>query len=295
MKYLNHLIPAFILLLGACTQNNDLADAYGNFEALEVMVSAESGGRILDFQAVEGDMLIKEEVSLRIDSTQLYLKKLALETGRASLNSRILTLDAQLRASRVQLDNLIREQTRIEKLLDGGAATSKQLDDIRGQVSLLEAQMAATESQKQAVFAEGRTLEVQIRQVGDQLEKCAVRNPIDGTLLTKYRETGEMAAPGQPLYKMARLEELTLRAYLSGKQLSSVKLGDQVKVQYDTENGPAELTGVLNWISSTAEFTPKIIQTREERVNLVYAIKVLVPNDGSLKIGMPGEVYFIEN
>ena len=295
MKYLNYLIPTFILLLGACKQNNDLADAYGNFEALEVMVSAESGGRILDFQAVEGDMLIKEEVSLRIDSTQLYLKKLALETGRASLNSRILTLDAQLRASRVQLDNLIREQTRIEKLLDGGAATSKQLDDIRGQVSLLEAQMAATESQKQAVFAEGRTLEVQIRQVGDQLEKCAVRNPIDGTLLTKYRETGEMAAPGQPLYKMARLEELTLRAYLSGKQLSSVKLGDQVKVQYDTENGPAELTGVLNWISSTAEFTPKIIQTREERVNLVYAIKVLVPNDGSLKIGMPGEVYFIEN
>jgi HlyD family secretion protein len=177
--------------------------------------------------------------------------------------------------------------------MDGGAATSKQLDDMRGQVSLLEAQMAASESQKQAVYAERKTLEVQIRQVEDQLGKCFIRNPIEGTLLTKYREAGEMAAPGQPLYKMARMEELILRAYLSGKQLSSVKLGDQVKVLVDMEDGMAELSGLISWISPSAEFTPKIIQTREERVNLVYAFKVVVPNDGSLKIGMPGEVVFL--
>ena len=131
-------------------------------------------------------------------------------------------------------------------------------------------------------------------QVEDQLNKCTVRNPMDGTLLSKYREKGEMAAPGQPLYKMARLDELILRAYVTGSQLSSVKTGEEVKVRYDKADGLGELDGVVSWISPSAEFTPKIIQTREERVNLVYAIKVIVPNDGSLKIGMPGEVFFIE-
>jgi HlyD family secretion protein len=293
MKHMKYLLPGLLLILGACRQQEKLADAYGNFEALEVLVSAESSGRILDFHPREGDLLRKDEVSLRIDTTQLYLKKLGLESGFASLNSRIHTLDAQLWASRVQLDNLLREQHRIEKLLDGGAATAKQLDDIKGQVSLLEAQIAASESQKQTVFAERKTLEVQIRQVEDQLEKCLVRNPIEGTLLTKYRETGEMAAPGQPLYKMAQLEELILRAYVSGKQLASLKLGDQVRVLVDMEDDMGEYSGRISWISPSAEFTPKIIQTREERVNLVYAIKVMVPNDGSLKIGMPGEVVFL--
>jgi HlyD family secretion protein len=258
------------------------------------MVSSESSGRILSFEAMEGDLLTKDQVSVRIDTTQLYLKKLGLESGRASLSSRIRTLDAQLHASRVQLDNLVREQKRIEKLVEGGAATSKQQDDINGQVSLLEAQIAATASQKEAVFAERKTLEVQIRQVEDQLNKCAVRNPIDGTLLSKYREKGEMAAPGHVLYKMARLDVLILRAYLTGSQLSSVKIGDQVKVRYDLADGMGELDGAVSWISPSAEFTPKIIQTREERVNLVYAFKVIVPNEGSLKIGMPGEVYFQE-
>jgi len=293
MKHLQYLFAIPILILGSCRQQENQADAYGNFEAIEVMVSAEVSGQITAFQAEEGDLLRQDQVSVRIDTTQLYLQKLGLESGFSSLSSRIHTLDAQLHASRVQLDNLIREQKRVEKLAEGGAATSKQLDDINGQVSLLEAQMAATASQKEAVYAERKTLEVQIRQVEDKLEKCAVRNPIEGTLLTKYREKGEMAAPGQPLFKVARMDELILRAYLSGKQLSAVKLGDRVKVRYDAADGLAELSGVVRWISSSAEFTPKIIQTREERVNLVYAVKVAVPNDGSLKIGMPGELYFL--
>jgi HlyD family secretion protein len=293
MKIITFVLSCLLIFLGACKQKDELADAYGNFEAIEIIVSAESSGRILSFPSMEGDLLTKEQVSVHIDTTQLYLQKLGLESGFASLSSRILTLDAQLEASRVQMQNLEREQKRLENLVAGGAATSKQLDDISGQVSLLEAQMAATASQKQAVFAERKTLEVQIRQLDDQLGKCAVRNPIDGTLLSKYREAGEMAAPGQPLFKMARMDELILRAYVTGKQLSSVKLGEELRVRFDSSEGLRELTGVVSWISPMAEFTPKIIQTREERVNLVYAIKVVVPNDGSLKIGMPGEVVFL--
>lgn len=294
MKYARYTIAFLILVLAACNNEEDQADAFGNFEAIEVMVSAESGGQIRTFLPVEGDLLKQDQVSVSIDTTQLYLQKLALESGFSSLNSRLHTLDAQLFASQVQLDNLSREQNRIEKLLEGGAATPKQRDDIMGQVQLLEAQMAATESQKQAVFAERKTLEAKIRQVEDQLEKCTVRNPIDGTLLSKYREMGEMAVPGQPLYKMARLDELILRAYVTGRQLSTVKTGEEVKVRFDTAEGLGELRGIISWVSPTAEFTPKIIQTREERVNLVYAIKVIVPNDGRLKIGMPGEVFFLE-
>jgi len=292
MNYANFIIPILLLSLMACKQQADSADAYGNFEAIEVIVSAESSGRIISFLPVEGAALQTGQVAVNIDTTQLYLQKLSLESGFASLGSRIHTLDAQLAASRVQLDNLVREKKRIDKLVEGGAATTKQQDDINGQVSLLEAQMAATASQKDAVFAERKTLNAQIGQVEDQISKCTVKNPIDGILLTKYKEQGEMAATGQPLFKMADLEELILRAYVSGNQLASIKTGGSVKVSFDTEQDMQQLTGVVSWISPRAEFTPKIIQTREERVNLVYAIKVVVPNDGSLKIGMPGEVIF---
>jgi len=292
MKYTRYLVPFLLLILVACKQQADSSDAYGNFEAIEVIVSAESSGKIISFSPIEGELLLQDQVAVRIDTTQLFLKKLGLESGFSSLGSSILTLDAQLHASRVQLDNLEREQLRVEKLVEGGAATSKQLDDMNGQVALLEAQMEATASQKEAVYAERRTLQVQISQVVDQLAKCSIKNPIDGTLLVKYKEQGEMAAPGQPLYKMADMDELILRAYVSGDQLSSIKTGGSVTVIFDKEEGLQQSSGVVSWISPRAEFTPKIIQTREERVNLVYAIKVVVPNDGSLKIGMPGEVIF---
>jgi len=292
MKYSGYFLLFLLLQSVSCKQQPDTADAYGNFEAVEVMVSAESSGRIFNFPAQEGAALKENQVAVQIDTTQLYLQKLRLESGKVSLSSKIKTLDAQLRASRVQLDNLLREQERIQKLLEGGAATSKQLDDITGQVELLKAQMEATESQKASIHAEKNTLQVQIRQVEDQITKCSIRNPIDGILLTKYKEEGELAAPVQPLYKIANMEKLILRAYVSGSQLSSIQTGGQVKVRFDREQGLEETTGVVSWISPRAEFTPKIIQTREERVNLVYAIKIVVPNNGSLKIGMPGEVVF---
>ncbi|MEN8203048.1 MAG: HlyD family efflux transporter periplasmic adaptor subunit [Bacteroidota bacterium] len=292
MKYLKlFTITALSAFLG-CNSQADQADAYGNFEAIEVLVSAESQGRILSFEPMEGTSLEKDEVVAVIDTLQLHLNKLQLASGEASLNAKIHTLDAQAGASHVQLKNLEREKQRIDNLVEGGAATSKQQDDMKGQIELLKAQIIALESQKASVNAERSTLKVQIRQVEDRIQKGMVRNPMKGILLTKYKEKGEITAPGQSLYKMADLDELILRAYVSGNQLSEIKTGKAVRVRFDVPGGMDETGGVVSWISPMAEFTPKIIQTKEERVNLVYAIKVVVSNDGSLKIGMPGEVFF---
>jgi HlyD family secretion protein len=292
MSYIKFLVPALFFTVLACNQQVDRSDAYGNFEATEVMVSAESQGRILVFDPEEGASLQKGQVTVTVDTTQLYLQKMRLESGFISLGSRITTLEAQVRAIEVQLDNLLREKARIDKLVEGGAATPKQQDDINGQIALLEAQIATTRSQESSVHAERKTLQVQISQVEDQILKCSIRNPIKGILLTKYKEQGEMTAPGQPLYKMANMDKLILRAYVSGNQLSEVVVGHSATVLYDVEGGLEEASGHISWVSPRAEFTPKIIQTKEERVNLVYAIKVVVPNDGKLKIGMPGEVVF---
>ncbi len=292
MNYLKILVPALLSTLLACNKQEDQADAYGNFEAIEVMISAESQGRILSFDPVEGAKLDKGQVTVVIDTVQLHLKRVQLESGVASLGPKITTLDAQVNANQVQLKNLEREKKRIDKLVEGGAATSKQKDDIEGQIALLNAQITAIESQKASVFAEQNTLKVQIEQVEDQIARSMIRNPKDGVMLSKYKEQGEIAAPGQVLFKMANMDELILRAYVSGNQLSEVVIGHSVKVMFDAAGGMEERTGLVSWVSPSAEFTPKIIQTREERVNLVYAIKVVVPNDGSLKIGMPGEVVF---
>ena len=267
-------------------------DAYGNFEAIEVMVSAESSGLILDFPFREGDRLKSGQPVASIDTIQLVLQREQLQSGKVSLGARIQTLDAQVKASRVQLDNLEREKKRIDKLVEGGAATTKQQDDIGGNLELLKAQIVASESQKSSVYAERKTLDIQISQVEDRIRRSVLKSPGDGVILTKYKEKGELASPGQPLCKMANMDELILRAYISGNQLSSVKIGATVNVQFDVDGGLGKTQGTVSWVSPRAEFTPKIIQTREERVNLVYAIKVLVPNDGSLKIGMPGEILF---
>lgn len=292
MKYTRYFVPVLLLSFIGCDRSENQADAFGNFEAIEVMVSAETQGRILNFGSKEGEALQKGHITVVIDSTQLNLQKQQLESVVASLRSKINTLEAQTQISRVQMENMEREKRRIDKLFEGGAATSKQQDDINGQIDLLAAQIIALESQKASVYAERNTLNIQIQQVEDQIWRCAVRNPLDGILLTKYKEEGEVAVPGQSLYKMANMDQLILRAYVSGDQLSEIKTGETVRVLFDVPGGMEEVPGVVNWVSSRAEFTPKIIQTKEERVNLVYAIKVEVPNDGRLKIGMPGEVLF---
>jgi HlyD family secretion protein len=281
-----------MLSMLACKPDGDQADAYGNFEAVDILVASEIQGKIIRFDPVEGERISEDQVVATLDSTQLYLKKKQLLTGMVSIGARLRTLDAQIEAQQVQLENMFREKQRIENLFEGGAATSKQRDDINGQVALLEAQIAATGSQKASVESERSSIEVQIQQVEDQLFKCLVRNPSPGTMLSKYKEAGEITAPGQALYKLANLDELILRVYVTGNQLSEVKLGEEVTVQYDAPGGITRVNGEVAWISSQAEFTPKVIQTREERVSLVYAVKIRVPNDGSLKIGMPGEVIF---
>ena len=219
MKKIKFYLGALFLITLGCSGDEDTADAYGNFEAIEVMVSSEASGRIINFHPTEGEPLSQGHVTVVVDTTQLHLKKKQLRSGWAALRSKINILDAQDRASKVQLRNLQRENARINNLFDGGAATSKQKDDIEGQIAFLEAQMAAAESQKASVYAERNTLDVRIQQVEDLIWRSEIRNPIDGILLNKYKEQGEMAAPGQPLYKMANMEELILRAYVSGEQL----------------------------------------------------------------------------
>lgn len=292
MNYLKLFTLAILFFLISCNKQENQADAYGNFEAIEVLVSAESQGRILSFEAQEGARLETNQVVAVIDSLQLHLKKLQLASGEASLFARITTLDAQVKANQVQLRNLEREKQRIDKLVEGGAATSKQQDDMAGQIELLVAQITALESQKASVHAERNTLQVQIRQVEDQIQRSSIRNPREGIMLSKYKEEGEIVAPGQSLYKLANMDELILRAYVSGNQLSEIEVGKAVSIRFDVPGGLEEISGRVSWVSPNAEFTPKIIQTKEERVNLVYAIKVVVPNDGRLKIGMPGEVIF---
>jgi HlyD family secretion protein len=184
------------------------------------------------------------------------------------------------------------DQARLSKMFKEGAATQKQLDDIEGQIALAQKQRSAYAAQIAAIEKNAAAVGAQEKVLEDQIRKAVVKAPISGTILEKYVQTGELATPGKPLYKMANLDTLTLRVYVSGKQLSQVKIGGIVKVMIDAESGLKEMSGRIEWVSPEAEFTPKIIQTREERVKLVYAVKVLVPNDGSLKIGMPGEIKF---
>lgn len=281
------------LIVASCGNQNNKADAYGNFEATEVVVSAMAQGEILSLDIEEGDVFEEGAVVGLIDTTDLHLKKVQLMKSIAAVKTRLVTIQAQMEVQEQQKANLMVDKDRIDKLFKDGAATRKQLDDINGAVDLLNAQIKATLSQKQQIQAETETLEIQVEQVEEALSKCFIKNPSTGTVLTKYAEAGEVAAPGKALYKLADLTTMKLKVYVSGDQLPHVSIGQEVEVQFDktrTEN--SSVTGKVSWISSTAEFTPKTIQTKEERVNLVYAVKVLVANDGSLKIGMPGEVYF---
>jgi HlyD family secretion protein len=190
------------------------------------------------------------------------------------------------------MENLQRELERVKKLREDGAATEKQQDDLEGNIALVQAQINVQETQRATIAAERKSLQVQSEQLNEQISRMIVTNPSPGVVLQKYKQEGEIVAPGQILYKIAPLDRLILRAYISGSQLSQAKIGKEVTVRFDGSGGIEALPGTVTWIASEAEFTPRIIQTREERVNLVYAMKVEVKNDGRLKIGMPGEVKF---
>lgn len=287
---------ALLTFLYSCDGSDDEADAYGNFEAVEIIISSEANGKLLTFQLEEGDNLDENQVVGLVDTAHLYLNKKQLEASIRAIKSKTQNVQVQIEVLENKRQNLEREKNRVERLLTDSAATTKQYDDIVGELAVVEKQIVATKSQLNTVnrglLSEIAPLEIKIEQIEDQLEKSIISNPTKGTVLTKFAYENEITAYGKPLYKIADLENITLRAYLSGNQLANVKIGQNVTITIDQNDGEKEFQGEVTWISSNAEFTPKVIQTKEERVNLVYAFKVVVRNSGELKIGMPAEVRF---
>lgn len=285
------------IMLVACNRNNTSFDASGSFEAEETLISSEAVGVIKKFDIEEGQTLNAGQNIGYIDSLQLHLKRKQLEAQIVSILGKKPNVSVQLSALQEQLRNAENEKIRISNLLKGDAATPKQLDDINNQVAVLKKQIEAQKStlniSSDGLGKDALALQVQIEQLNDQISKCKITNPISGTVLTKYAEANEMTAVGKPLYKIADLSNILLRAYVSGNQLPQIALNQKVKVLTDDGKGGYNQTeGTIIWISSKAEFTPKTIQTKEERANMVYAIKVKVKNDGLYKIGMYGEILF---
>jgi HlyD family secretion protein len=290
------LIIVFVIIgfgVTGCSNNNEKADAYGNFEAIKVTVSAQGTGQLLKFNVEDGDTLAKNEQVGLIDTTDLHLQKLQLEAHKKSLHAQIANIAAQTAVLKEQKLVAETDLSRIQQLIKDSAATPKQLDDATGKVNVMNKQIISSQTQKGVIESQIRSIDSQIAQINEKIQKSRVINPISGTVLVRYAEAGEVATYGRPLYDIANLKYINLRIYVSGAQLPKVKLGEKVKVIVDKnakEN--RSLSGIITWVSSEAEFTPKNIQTKEERVSQVYAVKVRVRNDGTLKIGMPGEVEF---
>lgn len=312
MKTIVKIIPlAALLFLMSCGNKNGKFDATGTFEADEVIVSSELAGKITSFSVEEGQTIPKDSIVAVVDAANISLQKeqveaniQALSEKTADVSPQVRLLENQLAVQQSQLNNLLHEQARVQNLLKQDAATGKQLDDITAQVDVAQKNLAVTQqqinvqrsnvaTQNRGIMSEGKPLEKRIAQLDDQLKRATILNPVNGTIITKYAEQGEITAAGKALYKIADLSTMTLRAYITGTQISEVKLGQVVKVLVgDGADKYKELPGTIVWIADKAEFTPKTIQTKEERANLVYAIKVKVKNDGYLKIGMYGEIKF---
>ncbi len=286
-----------VISMIACNKSANTNDASGTFEANETIISSEANGLIMQFDATEGmELKVGQKIGF-IDSIQLYLKKEQLLAQIKTTLSQKPNIPKQLASLQAQLVAAKREQRRVENLLKADAATQKQMDDMNTQIEVIHNQIEAMQSSlgiaSEGISEQANPLMIQVEQINDQLRKCTIINEVNGTVLTKYAEANEMTAIGKPLYKIADLSTLVLRAYITGDQLSSVKLNQQVKVMIDVADGKSkEYAGTIEWISSKAEFTPKTIQTKDERANLVYAVKINVKNDGFLKIGMYADVKF---
>lgn len=311
IKFKNAVFIIVLFQLIACGKKTSEFDAQGSFEAEEVMVAAEVSGKIISLDVEEGDSLSALQVVGKIDDNNLSLQKEqvaasidALSQKTTNVQPQVDLLNEQLALQAVQLKNAQKELVRVEGLYKKDAATAKQVDDLKYQVETLQKQIDVTSeqiqlqkaintSQNRSILSEKKPLEKKAAQIDDMVAKASVINPLGGIVITRYAEAGEIAQAGKALYKIADLTELTLRAYITGDQLTTLKLGQPVKVFID--NGVdtyKEYLGVLTWIASKAEFTPKTIQTKDERANLVYAVKIKVKNDGLLKIGMYAEVKF---
>jgi len=289
MKNLTIIMMLFALF--SCNRNGDKADAYGNFESQEIIISAETGGKILELNLEKGTELTAGSVVGIIDTVPLVLEKNVLIAQKQAIHSRSENILAEIKVLQEQKNTILIEKERIEKLLSDDAATSKQLDDVIGQLNIIEQSINSIRSKNSNVFSEINVIDRQIERINDRISRCYIKSPADGTVLEKYAEPGELIGLGKSLFKLADLNQMKLTAYIDGSQLSMFKIGEQVNVYIDDENSDLlKYTGKIIWVSDNAEFTPKIIQTKKERVNLVYAMEVLVKNDGRLKIGMPGEI-----
>lgn len=295
MQYRILLFLVVVTVAVSCGPSANDADATGNFEAEEVVVSAEANGKLLKLTLDEGTELKAGQVVGYVDTTQLYLRKKQLLYSVQAIMARQPDASSQLATIEKQLETAKFEKKRVESLLKDDAATRKQLDDLDAQVELLQKQYTSLKTSLQitsrSLVSETLPLKAQLEQTEDQIKKSVIASPMDGLVLAKYAEENEMTATGKPIFKMANLQSLILRAYVAGNQLTSFKLGQTLQVRVDdNQGGYKTYEGMVAWVSDRAEFTPKTIQTKEERANLVYAIKVTVKNDGFLKIGMYGEV-----
>jgi len=308
------LIAGIVLLsatISGCNWNKQQSDASGTFEADEVVVSSEVGGKILTLSVEEGSVLAKDSIVGIIDSVPLLLQRAQVEATIHSLRLKTMDvqpqvklLEDQIEAQKIQLAYLISERDRTIRLVKADAATTKQLDDYNDQIDVLRKQIEANVqqikvqqttvgTQNSSIMSESNPLNKSVAQIDDQLKRVYIKNPVNGTVLTKYAMAGEYTTIGKALYKIANLSVITLRIYITGNQLAQVKLDQPVTVLVDSGSSQYKhYSGVITWISDKSEFTPKTIQTRDERANLVYAVKIHVKNDGLLKIGMYGEVKF---
>lgn len=294
LKFLGISLIVSLIILSSCNKDNEKSFAYGNFESEDILVPAENSGILVDFLIREGSTIREGQKIGQTDTLQLYLKKKQMEAALKAVISRLDQINAEIRVQEVQQENIERDYKRFGTLFLEEAATKKQLDDLEGQIEMTWARIGALNSQKLSVYAERDAQNAQILQLEDQINRSVISAPAEGQVLETFVKKGEMAVAGRPVAKIANLSELILRVFIDGDQLSSIKTGDRVKVLFDGPEDMLSLEGTVTWISPEAEFTPKIIQTREERVNLVYAVKVLVINDGTLKIGMPGEIQLIK-
>ena len=289
--------PLLVLLAASCVEGNKAYDASGVFESTEVTVSVEGNGKILRLEVQAGDRLEAGQIVGCIDTVQLHLSEVQLEASRRAVGSGWLDISRQIAALESQIGKQRQELDRFTKLEKAGASNRKQVEDIQAQIETLERQLAAQEeslnSSNRNVSGQADALEAQIEQIRDRIRKCVITSPVAGTVLAKYSEAGEFAALGRALFKVADIDNIRLRAYITADQLTTLKLGQQVRVFADQgSSGRKEYAGTLIWISDKAEFTPKTIQTRDERANLVYAVKIAVENDGLIKLGMYGDIKF---
>jgi len=287
----------FALLIVSCKNENGMRDASGTFEAIETIVSAEANGKILELNIEEGNLIKQDQQVGYIDSLQLHLTRLQLMQNRKAILSGRPDVTTQIESLQKELENAMNDKKRIENLVKGEVASQKQLDDAYTRVSVLQSKIDAQKSvlgtTTSTLNEQSNTVEFQLAQVEDQLRKCRIVNPVTGTVLTKYANAYEMVSTGKPLYKIADLSTIILRAYITGNQLPNIKLNQKVKVYTDDgKGGFKETEGSISWINDKAEFMPKTIQTKDERANMVYAIKINVKNDGAYKIGMYGEIKF---